>query len=169
MHDIHQDKILEVREMRWQRRQSLAVGWPALLSVTLCIPLPARSDSCFSSWFHKQCQVLMWHLSEAGFAPVCLDISDTLDGPMMLTGCHCTAASLKRLCVKLEETLAGGRLLDLDVMGQDLHAWSRIDLDLPPRQCFLCEKNAAVCVVTRAHDREELISFAKEQLNLQVT
>lgn len=166
MRDIWQDEILKVREMRWQRRRSLAADWPALLSATLCIPLPARGEPCFSAWFHQQCQVLMRYLSQAGFEPFCLEISDTADGPIMLTGCRCAAAALKRLCVKLEETLPGGRLLDLDVMGQDLHAWSRSDLGLSPRRCFICGKHAAVCVVTRAHAHEVLISYAHEQLKL---
>ncbi|WMJ84720.1 citrate lyase holo-[acyl-carrier protein] synthase [Oscillospiraceae bacterium LTW-04] len=164
MVDMQLDNILKVREMRWQRRRSLAADWPSLLSATLCIPLPARGEPSFSVWFHQQCQVLMGHLSQAGFSPVCLEITDTADGPMMLTGCRCTAASLKRFCVEQEETLPGGRLLDLDVMGKDLHAWSRSDIGLPPRRCFLCGKEAAVCVVTRAHKREELIRFARAQL-----
>ena len=164
MSAIRQDEILEIREIRWLRRQSLAADWPALLSATLCIPLPARAERCFSVWFRQQCRELLPHLAQAGFAPVCLEIADTADGPMMLAGCHGDTLALKRLCIRLEETLPGGRLLDLDVMGQDLHAWNRSDLGLPPRRCFICGADAAVCVVTRAHAREELISFAHEQL-----
>lgn len=166
MSDIQQGKILAVREMRWQRRRSLAADWPSLLSATLCVPLPARGDPHFSAWFRQQCQAVMRQLSQAGFAPVCLEISDTADGPLMLAGCRCPAPALKRFCVGLEEMLPGGRLLDLDVMGQDLRAWSRSDLRLAPRRCFLCGKDAAVCVVTHAHAREELISFAYRQLQL---
>ena len=164
MSDKQLDEILKAREMRWQHRRSLAADWPALLSATLCIPLPARNEPCFSTWFHQQCQALIIRLSQAGYAPVCLEMANTPDGPVMLAGCRCSAAELKHFCVTLEETLTGGRLLDLDVMGNDMHNWSRRDLGLPPRRCFLCEKDAAVCIVTHAHAREELIDHARAKL-----
>ncbi len=67
-------------------------------------------------------------------------------------------AALKRLGIELEEGLAGGRLLDIDVFDAAGRQISRTDLGLPPRACLLCGGPAAACVRSAAHDKGEVLA-----------
>ena len=77
---------------------------------------------------------------------------------------HCVKSAIKqindkeiRTCVKTEESLPNGRLLDIDIT--DKRPISRSDLGLPPRRCFICSGVAAECVATQRHSREEIAAF----------
>lgn len=46
-------QILEAREERWGKRQFYAARFPALLSMTACIPMPLRADQAVELWFTR--------------------------------------------------------------------------------------------------------------------
>lgn len=78
------------------------------------------------------------------------------------------AATLKRLCVSVEETLPAFRLVDLDVLSPDSEKIERT----VPRRCLLCDRPAHECARSRAHGllavqektRELLTEYASARL-----
>ncbi len=69
----------------------------------------------------------------------------------------------KRKAVQLEETHPLGRLADLDVRDGE-KIYSRRDLSLPDRRCYLCGEKAVYCVRSKKHAIEEVILYFEKQV-----
>ncbi|DAB31502.1 MAG TPA: citrate lyase holo-[acyl-carrier protein] synthase [Sulfurospirillum sp. UBA11407] len=74
---------------------------------------------------------------------------------------HVQASQLKKLTCKIEESHPLGRLMDIDVIGEQGHILSRKS----PRKCFVCEENAKVCARARKHSLSELSSYIKQKID----
>ena len=59
-------QILEAREERWGKRQFYAARFPALLSMTACIPMPLRADQAVELWFTRAASRTLEFLTERG-------------------------------------------------------------------------------------------------------
>ncbi|MBA1392938.1 citrate lyase holo-[acyl-carrier protein] synthase [Lactobacillus sp. XV13L] len=71
--------------------------------------------------------------------------------------CNQLVRQLKKSAVAFEENDALGRLFDIDVLTlNQQRAYSRQDLNLPPRKCFVCARPAKECARSRRHDLPEL-------------
>lgn len=158
--------LLEAREERWAKRQMYAARYPALLSMTACIPMPLRADKSVERWFLRTSDRTLAFLREGGLTPTLLEQGTGPDGPWLMAGFPQVPQTLKERCVLAEETFPDGRLLDLDVTAQGGEAVSRRDLGLSPRRCLLCERPAAECASRAAHPREEVLAKVRDILDL---
>lgn len=76
---------------------------------------------------------------------------------------------LKQIAVDFEENYSLGRLFDVDVLTQK-GSISRKDIDLPVRQCLLCNRPAKECARSRHHSVAELQKMIeKKWLDFQET
>ncbi len=156
--------MLEARETRWQRRLQLAENAASLVSLTLCVPLPFRTVPEAKALLFRAGERLRTALRDEGFVPRPAEITDGADGAAVFLPCEGEPEAVKRFCVRFEEELPAGRLLDIDVMKQDGTAVGRAELGLPPRRCFLCGRPAAECVAGVRHGPEEIAAFVREKL-----
>lgn len=145
--------MLSRREVRVQEQQeALKTGCPCIISFCLNMPGPIKN----------------FPLAEKAFSQGCAALYDALGDSLSLfketkaeTGCEAiflckrSAREIKALTVSLEESHPLGRLFDMDVLSEEGHL-SRTDLQMPPRKCLLCSRNASVCGRSRAHSAEEL-------------
>lgn len=77
-------------------------------------------------------------------------------GPYAAVAVRTTPRDAKLACVRIEESLPVGRLLDLDVVapgGEQVH---RASLGLLPRLCLVCDAPAADCIRAGRHSPAEL-------------
>ena len=150
-------QVLEAREARWQFRQELTAqtGRP-VISVTLCVPERFRTDQKFYTVFQGLCGKFAQLLESRGIPFTDEGELNGADGPVRFYSSPADAALLKELCVLGEETLPGGRMLDIDLMTADGTPVSRAAAGLPPRRCVVCQNEAALCVSRRLHSREEV-------------
>lgn len=157
--------VLAAREERWLRRLSLARDRQAcLVTITLCLPVAYRTRPDYGGIFARLCDRFQEMLVLAGFAYRDEGTLEGADGPARLLTIRMNAdletateaATVKRFCVQAEDRLAGGRMLDIDVMDRDGNPIGRSDIGLPPRKCFVCDGPAAVCVSRKRHVREEI-------------
>ena len=162
------EQILNAREQRWNKRQAYAAHWPALLSMTLCIPQPLRGGSQAGLWFQQMCRQVLEFLEGCGLHATVLERDSGPDGPLLMAGFSQSPRRLKEACVQAEQTLPGGRLLDLDVTAHGGDAVSRRDLGLPPRQCFLCGRPAVECASRGLHPREQVLQHVQAWLDQQL-
>ena len=158
MAEVKLEDMLLAREERWAKRMELSKKCESLISVSLCIPMPFRADEKEKDALRKKCDEIEKLLAEAGFT---LAGREELDGADGLTVYLLSAggAKLKRFCVEIEESLPGGRLLDIDITTKT--PIGRKELGLPPRRCFICLRPAAECVAAQRHSREEIAEFIK--------
>lgn len=102
-------------------------------------------------------------------------------GPFLAVRADGGPEAVKRICVGLEETLAWGRVLDLDVYAVEpaeppagaapgsrpaLRQVSRAALGLPPRPCLLCGEPARECILLRRHGPDPLRQRTEQLLAL---
>ena len=86
------------------------------------------------------------------------------DGPYALWALGVEPETWKRAALELEERHPLGRLADFDVLSAGGTPLSRADLGLPPRRCFLCGEEAALCRRRFSHSLAETLNFARELL-----
>ena len=157
-------EMLGAREARWKRRLALSKTCPALISMTLCVPLPYRTDQRGKELLRKAAHHLATELLEAGFAPGETEEADGADGLAVFLPCGKDAESVKRFCVHMEEMLPYGRILDLDVTKEGGTPVGRAEIGLPPRSCFLCGRPAAECVAGKRHTPPEVAAYVENIL-----
>lgn len=72
--------------------------------------------------------------------------------------------SIKGKTVDIENTHKLGRLVDIDVYYKNIKSISRSELNLSKRKCFICNNDAFVCIVEKAHNLDSLINYFKRNL-----
>lgn len=154
-------KVLAAREQRWERRLGLVqMRHKCLITITLCLPVAFRTQEKYAPLFEHLCVQFRSRLADEG---ILTDFEGMLrgdDGPAYLMTTETDAAETKKHCVDAEERIPGGRMLDIDVMDAEGNPIGRSEVGLPPRQCFLCDNPAAVCVAGKRHSRDEIAAYA---------
>ncbi len=147
-------RLLEARDARAARLGSWRVRPPATVFLSLNVPGPdknaPRLDRVFA-WARAAV------LREWPAASLLAEGRDAL-GPYAAFGVSAPAAGVKRTCVRLEESLPFGRLLDLDVFAVDATPVGRASLPQPPRRCLVCEAPAVECIRAARHSAQDLSS-----------
>ena len=85
-----------------------------------------------------------------------LDTRTDALGPWTLFRVALSADDAKRVAVAIESDVAGGRLLDLDVYGDDGRQVDRAAVGVPARSCLVCERPAVECIRLRRHEAIQL-------------
>jgi holo-ACP synthase CitX len=70
--------------------------------------------------------------------------------------------NIKEKLIEIEEKHPLGRLIDLDLFLSDESSISRKKLNLPLRNCLLCQEPAIVCIRNKAHSLFDLSNRIKE-------
>ena len=161
-------KVLEARELRWKMRKMLVKReCCTLITITLCVPVVFRTDEEFWTIFQKLCKRFYEFLDSCDYKANIQSYIRGNDGPAVFITINAEADMVKRLCVKAENTIPFGRILDIDVMDYEGKPIGRNDLSLPPRKCFICDNPAVLCVSRKLHTSEEIYSHVekiKEQI-----
>ena len=166
--DIKLLKVLDAREERWIRRRMIVQkNKRCLITVTLCVPFNYRTSDEFYEIFLNLCREFWDILIYKGYKVYSEGYMRNEDGPAFFVSTEDNAFKIKKICAETEDTITGGRMLDIDVMDSEGNPISRSDIGLPPRKCFVCNKPASVCVSRKLHSSDE-ISAVVEQLKKQV-
>lgn len=156
-------KMLKAREQRWEMRKTLAEKLRCcIVTITLCVPLAFRVDEEYWELFQRLYMAFYEMLIVNGHHVNFEGCMRSDDGPAIFISTDSEAKTVKRICVEAEETIPGGRILDIDVMDREGNPIGRSDIDLPPRKCFLCENPAALCVSRKLHPSEEISAWVKQ-------
>jgi len=91
-------------------------------------------------------------------------IDVTFEGPLVIMVVDESVQKVKAEMVAIEENHPLGRTVDLDVYDENGASISRNDLGYKTRKCFICEKDAKLCVRSRAHDENEVKSYIEKVL-----
>lgn len=86
------------------------------------------------------------------------------DGNSIVASLKLEPAAAKRIAVRLENEHTLGRIFDIDIYGADGVPLSRTDLDLPPRKCIVCGKNARECILQKKHSPDDTLTRINEMI-----
>ena len=149
--EVNLAQVLEAKEKRFDRQQRLLheYGLP-LVSLTINMPGAIKDLPVL----RRLCEYGVREISRR--FPVA--IAKTLylpTGPEALLAVREKAGILKDFAIHLEESRDFGRLLDMDVFDEKGALLSRKNQG-QGRTCFICGNEAAVCMRTTRHGKEDL-------------
>lgn len=155
--------MLTAREERARQQDAWLKQYQCpLLSFTLNIPGPVKTSPVLRRAFETGLSALQEHLTGMHLSPIAQMQVHAATGDEALVAVKGDAASLKELCIRIEETHLLGRLFDFDVLTAD-----GIKLSRPlPRRCLLCTEQAQVCARSRHHSIEELTNEIERLLSV---
>ena len=144
--------ILAARDNRvaTQKRLLEAFGKP-LICFTMNIAGPVKYSDAILEGYR-----LGKRLLEARLRPLHFEESVSPTGCEAFYVADLPARELKWICVMIEDSQPLCRLFDMDVLDTSGRKLSREELDLPGRQCLLCDRPAHQCSSTRAHTVAQL-------------
>ena len=155
--------MLAAREKRARQQDAWLKQYQCpLLSFTLNIPGPVKTSPALRRAFETGLSALQEHLTGMHLSPIAQMQVHAATGDEAFVAVKGDAASLKKLCIRIEETHPLGRLFDFDVLTAD-----GIKLSRPlPRRCLLCTEQAQVCARSRHHSIEELTNEIERLLSV---
>lgn len=152
------DEILANREARAERQKAmLAAHHLPLVSFIVNMPGPVKDNQASRTVFRQGLEALTARCARENWKIVELEERSANTGPEALLAVACAPLDLKKATVELEDTHPLGRLFDLDVLSPEGAHLSRQDFGAPARRCLICEKPAAECARSRAHNLDELL------------
>ncbi|MDR3073180.1 MAG: citrate lyase holo-[acyl-carrier protein] synthase [Deltaproteobacteria bacterium] len=149
------EAVLANRENRAKRQKTLlGRGWETVISFCVNMPGPVKDNLAGRIIYQAGITALEEIFALAGFF-----VGERME-TREPTGWECLLAvnenpqGIKEMMIALEESHPLGRLFDLDVLGADGAALSRVEMGHAPRPCLLCGDVAAVCARSRKHGLE---------------
>lgn len=164
--EITLEQVLAAREARVREQDRLlaAYGVP-VVSFTMNIPGPVKDTPLIRRAFFSGRAALDAALAEAGLA---VESAATLTAP---TGCEALyavrgeALTVKRVCTRIENATALGRLFDMDVLDEDGRKLDRAEVSNGARRCIVCGAEGRGCASRRTHTVEELQAAVRRILH----
>lgn len=152
--------VLCARESRATKQLELLISQKncSLLSCTMNIPGPIKTNSLVEAIFEEMLEVINIHLKE--YSPKETVYLSTKTGNEYYYLSVVNPRVLKKIMILIEEEHPYGRLFDLDVLWLDqegnLATISRTEMGLSFRRCYVCTQDAKVCGRSRKHSLPEM-------------
>ncbi|MFA6627328.1 MAG: citrate lyase holo-[acyl-carrier protein] synthase [Bacilli bacterium] len=97
------------------------------------------------------------------FSILSKDFFESADGSYMIITIP-FVEHIKKMLVNIETKHPLGRMIDLDYFVSNEKSVSRQDLGLPPRKCYLCNKDAAICIREKTHSDKRIFTYIQTQV-----
>ena len=150
--------MMQAREARFFMQQTMLARYPgaALVCLTMNVAGPVKTTPAIErafAWGMEHVRAVL-----AGSRILFEAYIHEKTGPEAVFAFSGDAREIKRRLCLLEDGLAMGRLLDIDVIKPDGEKISRTEIGLPARKCLLCGEDAPVCARSRTHTVSELFA-----------
>jgi len=160
---VTKDMILEAKEARAMRQNDLRERYQcAVVSMTLNIPGDVKHHKNSCHVLLNTAQLLEKSFCDLNFVLVDEKLIYLQTGNEYLMGVKGDAFVIKRITVALENTLPYGRVLDIDVFSENGELLHRDSIGARSRPCFLCSKDAKLCIRQGHHETHALQGKAFE-------
>lgn len=159
-------ELLASRDARQARQlQWIGLHQVTLISFTVVFPGAVKDNSLVRHVFNQGLNALK-QIASCGQWVFLSQQSWALNtGPECLVAVDADAIEVKKTLIQLEGSSPIGRLWDFDVFDAKGQQYSRSQLNLPPRRCLICEKEAKVCTRQRTHSLNEILNRIEELAN----
>lgn len=144
------NKILEARENRIKVIEKHLESYPLVIAIKANMPGDDKQNNL------SYLLIDIFHITlKKIYDDAIIEFHESTDGPYYLVyGFNDNPHDVKKLLILLEDSHPLGRFIDLDLYTHTVSV-SRSEF----RKCFICEKNAAVCIRNRTHSTKELLDY----------
>ena len=157
---------LEVMLLERERRDKFELdilnSYENTTLITIKSNYPGKNKNTFES--HYVC-VHFFKKCKSFFPPLKVFSRLSVEGLLLFILTTENPNTVKQKTILLEDTEMLGRFIDIDVRTKDIY-FSRADFNIPPRKCYICDKNAVICVRNRTHQTESLCNFFYEHVKM---
>lgn len=154
---VELEDMLAEREARAEaQRRLLSDGGDGLVSLSHNMAGPVKDFPLLRCAFQEGRRLTEKALDRCGAGWRLAEERLGICGPCAFYRVEGPLPAIKSALCAVEDDSSLGRLLDLDVLDLDGNKLSRQDGGHPPRQCLLCEEQAAVCGRSRRHSVADL-------------
>lgn len=151
------DNVLTLKEERFIRQRKLIQEYNLpIISFTMNIPGSQKTEDVIVSLHKRVSTLIKQKLISHNIDFIHEEALVTLLGPECILVVNGLAHKVKKLMIEIEENNLIGRMLDIDVIDEELRVISRCDFGYKRRSCFLCSEEAITCMLNQTHSREEL-------------
>lgn len=155
------EEMLSSKEERAETQKNLIKKYSCpIISFTVIIPGPEKLNRLSRRIFERGMSAIENGINDFEIKHISTLIKKT--GPEGYYAINATASEIKERMIEVEESHEWGRLFDIDVIGLDFTPVSRRDLNREERKCLICDDNAALCIKTKKHSTEEVLSKLEE-------
>lgn len=159
-------KILKARENRWLYTNDLVEQYDMpVVTITLNIPGDDKSKEIYIYAHDAIVKDFMSYLSKNELSAIYYEKRIEEDGPEVFLIVDSNGGRLKELSVEFEENHPLGRIGDIDIKTKEKQLYSRKDLGLQERRCFLCDNPARKCILEGNHTLDEILSNIDNIIN----
>lgn len=151
--------LLSARDMRQQTQLNLLERYPnkTLVSMTMNIPGEIKTNTCIETIHSDGLEALkpVFPVESYLFCETYYHTTG-IETYILLSE---SPEYVKKEMVKFESIYRLGKLFDIDILEKrhkDVFIWSRKDIGVEPRQCYICSKNAKECGRSRTHSIQDL-------------
>ena len=157
------EELLESRDRRTEHQKKLLQAFPgcSLLCLTVQLPGPVKRNESSLVIGGAGLAAL---LDKLGSTLRHVQVRDLKTGYEAYLLVPLPPPVLKKIACEVEASHPLGRLMDIDVMGEDGIPLGRETLGLEPRRCLLCGREVRYCMRARTHSREELLTKIDEMI-----
>ncbi|MEY0289870.1 citrate lyase holo-[acyl-carrier protein] synthase [Providencia sp. PROV116] len=161
--EISLPELLGSRDVRQARQQAwIGLHQVTLISFTVVFPGAVKDNSLVRHVFNQGLNALKQIASCGPWVFLSQQSWALKTGPECLAAIDGDAIEIKKALIRMEESSAVGRLWDFDVFDANGQQYSRSQLNLPPRQCLICENEAKTCARQRTHSLVEILNRIEE-------
>lgn len=147
------EEMMAFRDERARiQKEMLAAHHLPVVSFSMNIPGEIKTGERISKAFDAGMEELRLRLIKESYEILEEKLCHENAGDQWIAAVNATAETLKEMATSIEETHIYGRLFDMDVLDENGNKLSRA----VPRRCLICNKEAALCARSRAHDLGQL-------------
>lgn len=155
---MEQELILQAREERMKLIASYTKNHQCVVVIKANIPGEFKNNKeayTLLRLFEQECRK---HFEISSYKLI-----HSADGPYAIIVTP-EQANMKQQLIEIETHHPLGRMIDLDYYTNDEKSVSRLDLGLPPRKCYLCDREASLCIREKTHSDKRIFAYIQTQV-----
>jgi holo-ACP synthase len=159
MDGFYMTQLLNDREDRYKKQcELIALYQLPIISFSINIPGSEKNNETIKEIFKLGLQEIETVLSNNNIQIVDrFSNSKAYSGPSIILSINEKPERIKKLMVDIESNHPIGRLLDIDVMDEQLNPISRTDFGFQARKCLVCNDYAKNCSRSQLHDMADVL------------
>ncbi|OCG59317.1 holo-ACP synthase CitX [Gilliamella sp. Nev3-1] len=160
------EQMLLAKEKRVENQKNAMTCYKyPIISLSIVIPGPIKNSSGARYLFDEAITALHHCFLQNDITIINEDHFHYITGSEAIIAIKCSAKTLKKYCIEVENNHPLGRLWDIDVIDiVTQNSLSRSQFENQPRQCLVCNEEAKICGRAKRHSIDEIFTEIKKKI-----